>query len=93
MCSDHLPSEHSAIEFTGKGLRFGLGVSVISSLQESMCTGSVGEFGWGGAVGTMEWIDPAEDMVTLFMIQHRGARAKALEHRFKVAVYGEFVNN
>jgi CubicO group peptidase (beta-lactamase class C family) len=87
MCTDHLPPEHPAIRFTGKNLRIGLGVSVVRNLGESACIGSVGEFGWGGAAGTMEWIDPAEDMVVLLMIQHRGLRAKDLEHRFKAALY------
>lgn len=91
MCTDHLPPEHPAIKFTGKNLRFGLGVSVICGLGESACIGSVGEFGWGGAAGTMEWIDPAEDMVALLMIQHRGLLAKDLEHRFKAALYGSLL--
>ncbi len=32
-------------------------------------SGSVGEFGWAGAAKTYFWVDPAEEMVGLFMSQ------------------------
>jgi CubicO group peptidase (beta-lactamase class C family) len=33
--------------------------------------GSVGEFFWGGAYGTTFWIDPAEQLVGVLLIQLR----------------------
>jgi CubicO group peptidase (beta-lactamase class C family) len=31
--------------------------------------GSVGEYFWGGVTGTYFWIDPAEDLITVFLTQ------------------------
>jgi CubicO group peptidase (beta-lactamase class C family) len=31
--------------------------------------GSAGEFMWGGAASTLFWIDPAEDLLAIFMTQ------------------------
>jgi CubicO group peptidase (beta-lactamase class C family) len=31
--------------------------------------GSAGEFAWGGAASTAFWIDPAEDLIVIFMTQ------------------------
>ena len=33
-------------------------------------TGSVGEYGWAGAAKTYYWVDPAEDLVGVFMTQY-----------------------
>ncbi|HSG88919.1 MAG TPA: serine hydrolase domain-containing protein [Pseudomonadales bacterium] len=51
------------------GFGFGLGVSVVTSPVEVGVIGSAGEFGWGGAAGTIFWVDPEEDMVVVAMIQ------------------------
>jgi len=32
----------------------------------------VGEFGWGGAASTHYWVDPAEELVGVFMTQYQG---------------------
>ena len=53
------------------GERFGLGFSVRTDLGESANLGSVGMFGWGGAFGTIFWIDPKEQMIGILMIQLR----------------------
>lgn len=69
MRSDALPRGHEALGINGCG--FGLGVAVLRDLGESRQIGSVGEFGWGGAACTELWIDPAEQMVTMAMMQLR----------------------
>ena len=33
-------------------------------------TGSVGEYGWAGAAKTYYWVDPAEELVGVFMTQY-----------------------
>jgi CubicO group peptidase (beta-lactamase class C family) len=53
------------------GYRFGLGFRVLTDLGESANLGSVGSYGWGGAFGTLFWIDPKEDMFGILMIQLR----------------------
>jgi CubicO group peptidase (beta-lactamase class C family) len=53
------------------GERFGLGFSVRTDLGESANLGSVGMYGWGGAFGTIFWVDPKEQMFGILMIQLR----------------------
>lgn len=51
----------------GKG--FGLGFAVSKAPGEIGILGSTGDYGWGGAAGTIFWIDPQEDLIGIFMIQ------------------------
>jgi CubicO group peptidase (beta-lactamase class C family) len=53
----------------GDGEGFGLGFSVVEDLGARGKPGSVGEFGWGGAYHTSYWVDPAEDLVVVYMTQ------------------------
>ena len=67
MTEDHLPPGHGPVGPVSRG--FGLGVSVVLRLGEYKQLGSVGVYGWGGAACTQVWIDPAEEMVSLIMLQ------------------------
>jgi CubicO group peptidase (beta-lactamase class C family) len=51
------------------GVGFGLGFSVMQSPARAQIAGTAGEFAWGGAAGTAFWIDPGEQMITVFMTQ------------------------
>ncbi len=51
------------------GYGFGLGFCVRTQPGMSPVPGSVGEFFWGGVTGTYFWIDPAEDLVAVFLSQ------------------------
>jgi len=53
--------------FSGAG--FGLGVAVVTDVPASGVMGSAGEYSWGGAAGTIFWIDPVEDLFVISMIQ------------------------
>ena len=80
MTSDHLPpgvaygpSAHLMIG-TGAplpeyGQGFGLGFAVRKAMGMSPLPGSVGDYFWGGIYGTSFWVDPAEQMVVVFMLQ------------------------
>ena len=35
----------------------------------TQAVGSAGDFYWGGAASTIFWVDPAEDLVVIFMTQ------------------------
>jgi CubicO group peptidase (beta-lactamase class C family) len=48
---------------------YGLLVGVVEDPVASGLRVSTGSFGWDGAYGTQAWIDPAEKMVTIVMIQ------------------------
>jgi CubicO group peptidase (beta-lactamase class C family) len=80
MASDHLPpgmqyGETARSRFGAlapvpeMGYGFGLGFAVRKAQGMSPVPGSVGEFFWGGATGTYFWIDPAEQMVVVLMLQ------------------------
>jgi CubicO group peptidase (beta-lactamase class C family) len=53
--------------FTGAG--FGLGVAVLTDVPASRIVGSAGEYSWGGAAGTIFWVDPEKDLVVVGMVQ------------------------
>jgi CubicO group peptidase (beta-lactamase class C family) len=60
---------HTAgIEFR-PGQGFGLGFSVVQDLGAFGQPSSVGEYGWGGAYHSTYWVDPAEELVVVYMAQ------------------------
>ena len=64
MTADHLGD----ISF-GEGEGFGLGFYVVEDLGVRGEPGSVGEYGWGGAYHSQYWVDPAEELVVVYMTQ------------------------
>ena len=68
------------------GAGFGLGFGVVADTVKTGVLGSNGEFSWGGAAGTVFWIDPVEEMVVVGMIQLMGSPWN-LRSDLKVAVY------
>ncbi len=89
MTADHLPPGHPPVDVNQRG--FGLGVSVLRRLGETRQLGSAGEFGWGGAACTQVWIDPAEEMVSMIMMQLRPLEKFTLMDLFKQAAYQALV--
>jgi CubicO group peptidase (beta-lactamase class C family) len=80
MAADHLPPDvqygittrarfGALAPVPEMGYGFGLGFAVRKEQGRSPVPGSVGEFFWGGVTGTYFWIDPAEDMVVILMLQ------------------------
>jgi CubicO group peptidase (beta-lactamase class C family) len=51
------------------GTSFGLGFAVRTDPGRNPVPGSVGDFSWGGIMGTYFWVDPKEKLVTVLMIQ------------------------
>jgi CubicO group peptidase (beta-lactamase class C family) len=77
MAADHLPPDvkYSGVARFGAmaptaefGLGFGLGFAVRIAAGRSPVPGSVGEYFWHGVSGTTFWIDPAEQLVAIFMM-------------------------
>jgi CubicO group peptidase (beta-lactamase class C family) len=75
MASDHLGA---GVKINGTllapGHGFGLGFAVRTEPGIAPFPGSVGQFFWSGIAGTFFWIDPKEDLVTVFMSQGPGQR-------------------
>lgn len=70
---------------------FGLGFSVLTDLASMHALGSVGTFGWGGAANTTFWIDPAEDLIGILMLQFMPANTYPVIPDFNTAVYQALV--
>ncbi|MBN8906206.1 MAG: serine hydrolase, partial [Rhodospirillales bacterium] len=51
------------------GHGFGLGFAVRKVAGMAPFPGSVGSYFWGGAAGTTFWVDPAERLFAVLMIQ------------------------
>tara|TARA_B100002019_G_scaffold289841_1_gene306297 strand:+ start:109 stop:1407 length:1299 start_codon:yes stop_codon:yes gene_type:complete len=76
MTRNHLPSSLSAssggedpVAAAFPGVGFGLGFGVTMDPVLTRTSGSTGNYFWGGAAGTVFWIDPVEDLVVIAMIQ------------------------
>ena len=52
------------------GFGFGLGFGMVLDLASSQIIGSEASYWWGGAAGTIFWIDPEEELIAVAMIQH-----------------------
>jgi CubicO group peptidase (beta-lactamase class C family) len=68
MLQNHLPQGVHPMGDLSSG--FGLGGAVLLHPGLSQRPGSAGRFGWGGAANTEWWIDPAEELQCLIMLQY-----------------------
>ena len=74
MTADHLGGLPAAEDLLAPGHGFGLGFAVRLAAGMAPFPGSVGSYFWGGAAGTAFWVDPAEQMIAVLMIQAPGQR-------------------
>ena len=74
------------------GEGYGLGVRVVTDPAGAGNLTSKGTFGWSGAAGTHVVIDPAEDLVALFMVQSSGGGAR-MSDEFETMVYQAIVDS
>jgi CubicO group peptidase (beta-lactamase class C family) len=51
-----------------------------------------GEYGWDGSAGTIFWVDPPRQMVTILMTQIAPANPDSLRQKFKALVQQALVN-
>jgi CubicO group peptidase (beta-lactamase class C family) len=88
MTSNHLGDV--PMGFGREGVGFGLGFAVALDQGEIGELGSAGEYNWGGAAGTLFWIDPQEQLIGLFMVQSIPHRTR-LGSEFKLLTYQAIV--
>jgi CubicO group peptidase (beta-lactamase class C family) len=74
MTADHLGEIGSSSDLLAPGHGFGLGFAVRLAAGMAPFPGSVGSYFWGGAAGTTFWVDPAERLTAVLMIQAPGQR-------------------
>jgi CubicO group peptidase (beta-lactamase class C family) len=88
--ADLSPAADAFNETGYRGIGFGLGVAVTLDPVRAGIPGTAGEFSWGGMASTTFFIDPAEDMIFLFMTQviTDTARRVRLRRTLRTLVYG-----
>jgi CubicO group peptidase (beta-lactamase class C family) len=77
MTANHLPggvdlpalSRSMFSEASYEGVGFGLGFADVQQPHKTLIPGSAGDLSWGGMASTFFWIDPAEQLIGLFMTQ------------------------
>lgn len=69
MTADHLGTITGSPELLLPGYGFGLGFAVRTRSGLAATPGSVGQYYWGGMGGTTFWVDPAEQLVAVLMMQ------------------------
>jgi CubicO group peptidase (beta-lactamase class C family) len=74
MSADHLGDIPAPREMVPPGYGFGLGFAVRLAAGQAAFPGSVGDYYWSGAAGTSFWIDPAERLAAVLMLQAPGQR-------------------
>jgi CubicO group peptidase (beta-lactamase class C family) len=70
------------------GYGFGLGVAVRTEPGVAATNGSVGDYTWNGANGTIFWADPKEQLVVVVMSVGPGEIRKYYREQIAALVYG-----
>ena len=96
MASNHLPGGGSMTEFAMPGgfgevgftgMGFGLTVAVNLGPEKTGVVSSRGDFTWGGYASTIFWVDPAEELVVIFMTQLIPSGTFNFRDQLKTLVY------
>jgi CubicO group peptidase (beta-lactamase class C family) len=95
MTANHLPGNRTLPEMSRSmfseaaydGIGFGLGFSVTMNPAQSLIPGSAGEYAWGGAATTSFWIDPAEELIAIFMTQLLPSSTYPIRRELRTMVY------
>ena len=96
MTTDSLPPDIRFAEVEGLamgpqiGATWGLGFELRNAAVGSQVHGSVGSFTWSGIWGTYFWIDPAEQLIALQLIQVAPGRGGPFIGMFRNLTYGAF---
>ena len=95
MAANHLPGGRDLAamgqpvfsETPYEGIGFGLGFSVVVSPTAANVLDSPGEFAWGGAASTYFWVDPAEEVIAVFLTQLLPSSTYPIRRELKTLVY------
>jgi CubicO group peptidase (beta-lactamase class C family) len=96
MTMNHLPKSQELTDLAQAGMftetayggvGFGLGFSVMQSPARAQISGTPGEYAWGGAASTAFWIDPAEDLIVIFMTQLMPSSSYPLRRELRALTY------
>jgi CubicO group peptidase (beta-lactamase class C family) len=96
MTTNALPSDIRFAGYIGGlvgplgGSTWGLGFAIRNDAAWSMVPGSVGSYNWMGTSGTYFWVDPAEQMVAVQMIDAAPGTSGPPSRMFRNLTYGAF---
>jgi CubicO group peptidase (beta-lactamase class C family) len=77
----------------GGGMGWGLAnVNVVLDAGGLGYPANPGEYGWDGSAGTIFWIDPGKELITILMTQSSPANPDSLRQRFKTIVESALVD-
>jgi CubicO group peptidase (beta-lactamase class C family) len=101
MTSNHLPGGRDIPELSRSlfseaaynGIGFGLGFSVTLDPAKTLIPGSPGEYSWGGAATTSFWIDPAEELIAIFMTQVLPSNAYPIRRELRTMIYAAITDS
>jgi CubicO group peptidase (beta-lactamase class C family) len=101
MTTNHLPggrdlpemSRSMFAEATYNGIGFGLGFAVTMDPAKTLIPGSPGEYSWGGVASTAFWIDPLEELITIFMTQVMPSNAYPVRRELRTMVYAAITDS
>ena len=89
MASDHIGPEtkiaRDVLYYPGANSGFGLGFAVRTSVPPNT-TWPLGEYRWDGVAGTFFFIDPADDLFGIFMVQTPSQRGR-IQLALKTLIY------
>jgi CubicO group peptidase (beta-lactamase class C family) len=74
------------------GTSFGLGFAVRVDAGRNPLPGSVGDFSWGGILGTLFWVDPKEKLVAVQMVQAPQPVLGTIWRQMRTMVYQAMTN-
>jgi CubicO group peptidase (beta-lactamase class C family) len=100
MTLNHLPGNRDLAamgqptfsETSYDGIGFGLGFSVVIDPAAANVLDSVGEYAWGGAASTYFFVDPAEELIVIFMTQLLPSSSYPVRRQLKALVYQAIVD-
>lgn len=74
-----------------RGGPMGWGLANVNVLLDAAAPNR-GEYGWDGTAGTIFWIDPAREVITILMTQSSPANPDQIRQRFKAIVQQAIMN-
>ena len=95
MTANHLPggasiaalSQSLFSEAAYDGVGFGLGFATTLDVAKTAMPGSAGDYFWGGAASTFFWIDPAEELIVVFMTQLIPSSTYPVRRELRTLIY------
>ena len=83
---------HAGALYAAPGMGFGLGFAVRLDVGAAGQPGSEGDFRWGGAYHSTYWVDPAEELVVVYLTQVIPAQGLDDHDHLRALVYAAIVD-